>query len=180
MLTAVIVIIVIVVAAVVAIPTVLRSYRLRRRFGPEYHRLTAERGDRRAAERELAERQRLYRAAKWNTLDEQERAEYTAKWSSVQETFVDDPAGAIDDAETLTSNLLQKIGYPPENRELQLALASVEHADAVSRYRHAREQAKAVNGAGAPSTETLRLALRDYRGLFEELLTGARRRTAAR
>ena len=180
MLTVVIVLVVIFVAVLIAVPTVFRSYRLRRRFGPEYDRLTAERGDRRAAERELAQRQRLYRAAQWRTLDERERAEYAAKWSSVQETFVDDPSGAIDDAEALTSNLLQKLGYPTENREQQLALASVEHADAVSRYRRAREQTMRPDEAGAPSTETLRLALRDYRGLFEELLTGARRPSAAR
>ena len=187
-------------AAVLILRTGSRDHGrdLRRRFGPEYDRVAARHGDQAAAEQELAERVREHDALTLRPLAQDERERYERTWTSVQERFIDDPRGATQQADQVIGGLLTAIGYPSEDREKQLDLASVDHAYALSDYRQARELAQrglsgdgAVDGtnrtdgavagagttaAGAPassSTETLREAMLHYRVMFNELLGGA-------
>jgi hypothetical protein len=162
---------------------------LRRRFGPEYDRLAEQRGDPKAVEQELAERVREHDSLTLRPLARDERERYVRTWTSVQERFIDDPRGAAQQADQVIGGLLTAIGYTSENRDRQLALASVDHAHALGDYRQARELmqgAVASNGrsdgvpaadggrrdgdGGASSTETLRQAILHYRVMFNDLL----------
>jgi hypothetical protein len=167
---------------------------LRRRFGPEYDRLAEQRGDPKAAERELAERVREHEALTLRPLAPDERERYARTWTSVQVRFVDDPRGAAQQADQVISGLLTAIGYPSEDRDRQLALASVDHARALGDYRQAREltqrgaapnvdgdgsdsggssEANANANANASGTEALRQAVLHYRVMFQDLLDNA-------
>ena len=165
---------------------------LRRRFGPEYDRLAAERGDPKAAEQELAERVRDHDALTLRPLTQDERERYELTWTSVQVRFVDDPRGAVQQADQVIGGLLTAIGYPSADRDRQLALASVNHAHALGDYRQAGELAKSAapgdngkiadgrngnghrelttNGTSTDPTESLRQAILHYRVMFKDLL----------
>jgi hypothetical protein len=163
---------------------------LRRRFGPEYDRLAEERGDPKAVEQELAERVREHGALTLRPLAQGERERYDRTWAGVQERFVDDPRGAVQQADQVIGGLMTAIGYPSQDRDRQLALASVDHAYALSDYRQARElvqhAATTSGGVGSSSssssrnnnadgtstdpTESLRQAILHYRVMFKDLL----------
>jgi hypothetical protein len=167
---------------------------LRRRLGPEYDLLVEQRGDPKAAEQELVERVRERDSLTLRPLARDERARYVQTWTSVQERFIDDPRGAAQQAAQVIGGLLTAIGYPSADHDRQLALASVDHAYALSDYRQARDlmqRAAASNGdgdggraaevsgsdgsdagkAGADHpTELLRQAILHYRVMFKDLL----------
>lgn len=202
-----IVLAVVVVIAVVA-ALVMRTRRdsgrqLRRRFGPEYDRVAEQRGDAKAAEQELAERVREHDALTLRPLAAGERERLVQAWTEVQERFIDDPTGAARQADQIVADVLTARGYPAEDREHQLALASVDHAYALNDYRQARElveRATAANGdaarvrtadrdgdvgpeggavdsavePGVDPTEALRQAILHYRVMFDDLLDGTR------
>ena len=79
-------------------------------------------------------------------LDQAVAQDFTRRWSEVQVRFVDDPRGAVRDADALVSDLLEALaarfrlhpGGGPDGRE--------------------------------PGTEDLRLALQSYRSFFQRLL----------
>lgn len=126
-----------------------RGHDLRRRFGPEYDRVAAQHGDQAAAEQELTERVREHDALTLRPLAQDERERYERTWNSVQERFIEDPRGATQQADQVISGLLTAIGYPSDDREKQLALASVDHAYALGDYRQARELAqRGLDGDG--------------------------------
>lgn len=135
----VIVLVLVVAAAILSAPAVrsrTRAGRLRRKYGPEYDRLAARHdGDTRAAERELAELERAHRLLHLKPLDEQSRDRYAAAWADAQAGFVDDPVAAERQAERIVGALLTAIGYPSEDAEQQLALASVDHPAGLAEYR---------------------------------------------
>lgn len=145
---------------------------LRRRFGPEYDRVAARHSDQAAAEQELAARVREHDALTLRPLAADERARYERTWTGVQERFIEDPRGATQQADQVIGGLLTAIGYPSEDREKQLDLASVDHAYALNDYREARDLATR-DGSAPSSTEALRQALLHYRVMFEDLLGSA-------
>ncbi|WP_217999258.1 hypothetical protein [Nocardiopsis trehalosi] len=163
---------VLIVAVVVAVAVVLprrRSRRLRERFGPEYDRALEARGDRRAAEKELARREKRHARLHLRPLSDRSREEYATGWARAQERFVDAPAEAVRDADELLTRLMIERGYPTEGTEQRIADLSVEHAGTIDRYRSARDISE--RGArGEASTEDLRNAMVHYRALFAELL----------
>ncbi|MGK8523878.1 hypothetical protein ACRS6B_21080 [Nocardia asteroides] len=170
----IVVIAIVVVAALVAFlvwPT-LRSRRLRRRFGPEYDRTVREREDRKAAERELTERERRHAQLRLRELSDDEKRVYTTRWVEVQERFIDDPAGALTEADRLVTTIMAERGYPTENYEQRIADLSVEHAAPLGHYRAAHEIATRPAGT-AVSTEDRRTAIVHYRELFQDLLGAA-------
>jgi hypothetical protein len=174
-ITVIVVVVVLVVAAAALFPKTggpARRARLRRRYGPEYDRLAAERGDPRAAERELTEREQARRELKLRPLGDPERVRLRQAWSSIQEHFVDDPRDATQQADQLIGLVLGELGYPEGNEDRQLALATVDHPKATYAYRKAHEL------AATGDTEQLRQALFSYRGFFDELV-GAPRQMAA-
>lgn len=147
-----------------------RSILLRSRFGEaEYDRAMAERGDRRRAEAELADRAARVKSYRLRALSADERLRFTDLWAQIQARFVDAPAGAVADADRLLSDVMVARGYPVEDFERRASDISVTHPSLTRNYRSAHEIAlRQANGQA--TTEDLRHAVIHYRALFEELL----------
>jgi hypothetical protein len=142
---------------------------LRQRFGPEYERAVREQGSERRAEAQLADREKRVERLKIRDLDPTERERFSGQWHSLQSRFVDDPKGAVTEADTLVSSLMQTRGYPVADFNQRAADVSVDHPRVVANYRSAHEVALRL-GKGEASTEDLRTAMIHYRSLFEELV----------
>ena len=151
-------------AALVLVPA-RRRVRLRARFGPEYEVAVARHGERRAAERELIERQKRFGQLDVRPLGAEARAAHTARWTAAQERFVDEPAAAVADAEEIVRAVMLERGYPDAAGDERLALLSVEHSRALAHYR----AALVLTHEGTPGTEDLRRALLHLRVLFTDL-----------
>ena len=171
-------IVILVVLALVVVAAVLlwqrkqQSKRLQERFGPEYDRTVEDRGGRREAERELAERQKEREALKIRDLDPVRQQEYAQRWRDVQTRFVDEPDAAVAQGHELVREVMHERGYPTEDMERQADLVSVDHPEVVRDYRAANE----ISGAsrqGQATTEQLRQAMVHYRSLFSRLLDSA-------
>ena len=173
MLVILVVAIVAIVVIVAAVMMQRRKAALRQRFGPEYERAVKERGSERAAQAVLAERE--HRVSKFNIrdLEETERARYAERWRTVQSRFVDDPRGAVIDADDSVAALMGARGYPMSDFEQRAADLSVDHPRVVDNYRKAHAIALR-HREGRASTEDLRQAMIHYRSLFEDLLNGHR------
>jgi hypothetical protein len=102
-------------------------------------------------------------------LQTDERARLAAEWRIIQERFVDDPRGAVADADELIQQALKTRGYPISEFEQRTADLSVEFPHVVENYRTAHRIAMEAE-RGAASTEQLRQAMRHYRVLFEDVL----------
>jgi hypothetical protein len=146
-----------------------RSARLRENFGPEYERVLLEKGDVRHAEAVLAEREKRVEQFSLRSLPRADRERYAAEWANVQRRFVDDPALAVSEAETLVVMVMGARGYPMADFEQRAADVSVHHPSVVHNYRQARLIA-VRQGQGQATTEELRQAMVYYRSLFEDLL----------
>jgi len=166
----IVVVVVLLVAAALLLPR-MRSRRLHQQFGPEYERTVGATGDRRAAERDLAERAEERKQLEIRPLDPGARDAYAQRWRLVQELFVDSPTKAVGDADGLVEEVMRERGYPVGDFEQQARVVSVDHADVVSEY-HAAHQISLLSGRGDASTEQLREAMVHYRTLFSQLLDG--------
>jgi hypothetical protein len=147
-----------------------RTQELSGRFGPEYRETIEQTGDQRAAERELEQRQKRVSEMEIHPLTADEQERFSAEWQSVQAQFVDDPSGAISQADRLVQTVMGARGYEVgEDFERRAADVSVDHPQVVSEYRAAHKIAMqhAEEGVG---TEELRQAMVHYRALFAELL----------
>ncbi|MDQ2585674.1 MULTISPECIES: hypothetical protein [Saccharothrix] len=147
----------------------MQRKRLRSKFGPEYDRALEGKGDRTAAERELAEREREHAKLDLRPLDPGARDTYARNWTAIQEQFVDEPSAAVGQADRLVTDLMAERGYPTEGYEKRVSLLSVEHANTLGHYRDAHE-IRQRQDRGEASTEDLRNAMVHYRTLFEDLL----------
>lgn len=169
--------IVVVVLVVLAVVAVLLSRRrrtagLQETFGPEYERTVSRSGDRREAEAELAARAERRRELEIVPLRPDVRSRYQQEWLSTQGRFVDDPAGATRDADTLVERVMRERGYPvDEDFESQAAVVSVDHPQVAENYRAAHAIHRA-NENGLATTDDLRQAFVHYRSLFAQLLDG--------
>ena len=146
-----------------------RSRRLEEKFGPEYGRTVRERGDRRAAESELRDREQEREQLEITPLSDRQREKYMREWEQVQSEFVDDPSDAVGDADRLVAEVMRERGYPVDDFERQAAVVSVDHPDVVANYREGHAIFESF-GRGDASTEDLRQALQHYRALFDDLL----------
>ena len=146
-----------------------RTERLKQRFGPEYERTLGETGEQRAAEDELAARER--RRAKLNivALSPQAREKYAASWRAVQTAFIDNPSSAVGDADRLVIEVMRERGYPIEDFDQRAADISVDHPAVVDNYR-AAHRISLSQQQGNVDTEEERQAFVHYRALFEKLL----------
>jgi hypothetical protein len=168
--------IVLLVAAIVIVAGVAwwagqrrRSERLRTRFGSEYDRTVETAGKRSAAEADLEARQERVEALEIRALDPAERDRYSERWRVVQALFVDDPASAVGDADTLIGDVMRARGYPVGDFEQRAADVSVNHPQVVDHYRTAHAIATRQR-SGTADTEQLRQAMVHYRALFADLL----------
>lgn len=146
-----------------------RTAALREHFGSEYERALAQHGDRARAERELLARRKRLRKLAIQPLSQEQCDQYGGAWFEVQQRFIDDPAGAVLDADSLVKEVLGARGYPVGKFDQRVADLSVEHADVVHHYRAARAIA-AASASGQASTEELRQAMVHFRALFRDLL----------
>ncbi len=172
--TAAVVIIAIVVIAAIAILGYLywrqrRSLALRNRFGPEYDRVVRQEGSQRKAEGVLDIRTMRRKKLHIHPLDPTQRNAFADRWTQVQSRFVDDPGGALIDADQLVNELMSARGYPMADFNQRADDISVDHPQVVEHYRSAHDAA-ARHSRGQADTEDLRNALVHYRWLFEELL----------
>ena len=146
-----------------------RSRHLEEKFGSEYGRTVRERGDRRAAESELREREQERERLEIRPLSDRQRERYGREWEETQSAFVDNPSRAVADADRLVAEVMRERGYPVDDFEQQAAVVSVDHADVVANYREGHAICLSCD-RGEATTEDLRQALRHYRALFDDLL----------
>jgi|HubBroStandDraft_4_1064222.scaffolds.fasta_scaffold47900_2 hypothetical protein len=167
---AVLVVVVIAVVAVAAVRILQnRTKKLRARFGPEYDRAVAEKGNRFKAEQELEKVEKRVKRYDIRPLTAADRDRFQQSWRAVQAKFVDDPAGAFVEADQLLGAVMSARGYPPGDFDNRATEISVDHAMVVEEYRagheialrHAQKQA---------TTEDLRRGMVHYRALFDELM----------
>ena len=83
---------------------------------------------------------------------------FRQRWDSVQAGFVDDPRRAVEDADALVAETMQRLAetFAQERKRLE------------------QEFARQPDGSGTASavgTEELRIALRHYRSFFKRLLS---------
>ena len=169
MMVLVVVLALLAVVAVVILVQRQRSESLRKRYGPEYERMTREAGSRKRAEAELDKRQRRVQQLQIRSLPPEQRDRLLDQWRSQQARFVDDPHAAVTEADRLIGEVMMARGYPVGDFEQRAADISVDHPRVVDNYRAAHEIA-VRHGRGEASTEDLRQAMVYYRVLFEELL----------
>jgi hypothetical protein len=163
------------VLAVVAASRKRRSEQLREGFGPEYDHVVEETGDRREAERELAERQKRHDELQIVPLSDAVRTRYSEEWRQVQARFVDEPEGAVREADALVQRVMSDRGDPvADDFERRAADVSVDHPDVVENFREGHRL------AGERDTESLRQAMVHFRSLFAQLLEGGRDREEVR
>ena len=164
---------IVVIAAVVAGVLLMRqrqSQQLQEGFGPEYERAVEERGDRREAEAELAERRERRSQLDIRPLEPGARERYAERWQAAQRRFVDQPAPAVAEADALVSAVMSERGYPVSDEfDQRAADISVDHPVVVEHYRAAHAISLRAT-AGDASTEDLRQAMVHFRALFDELL----------
>lgn len=160
---------VILVAAVVFL--MRRRSQLKARFGPEYDRAVATAGNPLKAEAELGARAKRVSAYHIRPLSADEGNKYIAAWRLLQARFVDDPSGAVNEADRLVTDLMAHRGYPMAEFDRRAEDLSVDHPLVVNHYRAAHSIAARQTDPRAPlSTEDLRQAVMHYRALFEDLL----------
>jgi hypothetical protein len=165
----VIAVVVVLVLGAMVLRLTLQQRELRARFGPEYDRVMEDRANRRAALRELSERERRHAELDLQPISATSRDRYRQSWGLIQSTFVDRPGTAVDEADRLVLTIMEERGYPVGDVDDRLALLSVDHASVLGHYRDAhvireRHQQTQV------TTEELRTAMVHYRTLIEDLL----------
>jgi hypothetical protein len=84
-------------------------------------------------------------------LPEDQGSEFQGRWESVQTTFVDDPRDAVENADALVAELMQRLadGFASERERLEGQWTRGEDV----------------------STEDLRVVLQRYRSFFRRLLS---------
>ena len=89
-----------------------QTERLRQRFGTEYARTVDDLGSREKAEAELLERERRVQRLHIKPLSADDGARFAHEWKRLQARFVDDPRGALSDADLVVRELMMVRGYP--------------------------------------------------------------------
>ena len=169
---------VVIVAIVVAVAAVALAWmyterrrrdHLRTRFGPEYQRAVQDLGNAQKAEAALQEREKRVASYHIHELSAEERSRFSEAWRRVQARFVDDPAGAVTEADLLVTEVMTVRGYPMSDFDRRAEDLTVDHPNVVHHYRQARDIASRHSRKSA-TTEDLRQALVHYRALFADLL----------
>jgi hypothetical protein len=135
--------------------------RLKSRFGPEYQRTVLETGDEKAAEKELAERERKHDKLDIRPLTPAALDGYVKRWRVV--------SSAVGEADILVTEVMRERGYPIDDFDQQAADISVDHPAIVENYR-AAHYINLAQQKGAVGTEQQRQAFVHYRALFAKLL----------
>ena len=171
--TVIVIVAVVVLIVLIALISMIarrgRSQKLKSSFGPEYDRTIQQTGNRSKAEKELESRQKRHEQLEIRPIDPGLRERYSREWQQVQADFVDAPSDAVRRADQLVTQVMRERGYPTDNFEQRSADVSVDHPGVVEDYRAAHKISMA-NRENRASTEDLRLAMKHYRSLFDDLL----------
>lgn len=146
-----------------------RSDHLRTRFGPEYEHELQEKGSRRKAEAELAERETRVEKLDIRPLEPAAKQGFIERWQDVQARFVDDPPRAVAFADDLLAEVMRARGYPVSDFDQRAGDISVDYPKVVEHYRSGHDIA-VRHERGEAGTEELRQAMIHYRALFDELV----------
>jgi hypothetical protein len=165
---AIVIAVLVVATAIALIIRNQRSKRLRSRFGPEYGRAIEETGSKTQAEAKLEKLERRVERFDLRPLSPVARANFVAAWQKIQARFVDDPKGALTEADKLIQGVMAARGYPVTDFDQRAADISVNHPLIVEHYRAGHEIA-VQHSKGRASTEDMRQAMIHYRTLFAEL-----------
>ena len=171
----VVVIIVVIAVVVIAAGVVAYLYQRRRtsqlqeQFGPEYDRTLEETGDRRSTERELHARQKRVSQFDVHPITGESADRYRQEWNALQGRFVDEPSGAVNEADSLVMRMMREAGYPVDDFDQRADDISVRHPEVAQNYRMAHRIAE-LNSQGQADTEELRQAVAAYRRLVDVLL----------
>jgi hypothetical protein len=166
------IILIVLILVIVAVAAAVLSTRMRRRaaerdlVGPEYDRLAGEIGPRKA-KAEFERRRQRVDGLGIRPLSAERRTAYTGQWDSAQEQFVDNPGQAVSAAGAMVAAVAADRGYEVTDHDQLMTDLSVYHGRLLDGYRHAQET---TGRADEATTEALRRALLDYRGLFFDLL----------
>ena len=166
------IILIVVILVIVAAAAAVVSMRMRRGaaernlVGPEYDRLVDEVGPRRA-KAEFDKRRQRVDGLGVRPLSPERRTAYTGQWDAAQEQFVENPAQTVSAAGSLVTAVAADRGYEVSEHDQLLTDLSVYHGRHLDGYRQARQT---TERAGEATTEALRRALLDYRGLFFDLV----------
>ena len=151
-----------------------RTRSLKSTFGPEYERATTAADTRSEAEAELIERKKRREELEIRALSPAARDRYLQRWEAVQARFVDDPEGAVGEADNLIQQVMRERGYPVEDFDQRAADLSVDHPNVVEHYREGHAIATSDGEPGDARTEELRQAMHHYRALFDDVLVAER------
>ncbi|HTH41612.1 MAG TPA: hypothetical protein VL498_00510 [Terracidiphilus sp.] len=166
----VVVIVLIVIAAAISVASrKRRSMKIKEHFGPEYDRTVRMRGDAGKAEAELLNREKRVHSFSIKPLSPTARTRYLEEWAAIQRRFVDDPAVAVTEADSLLTRVMTDRGYPMADFEQRAADVSVNYPAVVQNYRAGRTIIQR-HWRGEAGTEDLRQCMVHYRSLFDELL----------
>jgi hypothetical protein len=146
-----------------------KTLALRDRFGAEYDLAVRTNGSSRKAETKLSDRETRVETMKFRDLGAPERDRFIAEWHTVQSRFVDHPMPAVLEADDLINALLAARGYPLAEFEQRAADLSVTCPRVMENYRLAHAIAVRTGPVEA-TTEELRVAMIQYRAIFDELL----------
>jgi hypothetical protein len=150
-----------------------RRTHLRTRFGPEYERALRETGNVAKAETMLSDRERRIEKLHIRPLTAEESARYSASWRSIQTRFVDDPKGALGEADALITEVMTTRGYPMADWAQRVADISVDYPQVADHHRTGHDIV-VRHERGEASTEDMRRAMIAYRELFAELVESPR------
>lgn len=146
-----------------------RRARLRRTFGSEYDRAVDRTGDRKAAERELVDRQKEHNKLTIRPLSATAAAAYRDSFARLQERFVDIPAAAVSEAHELVSRAMADCGFPTTDDDTSASMLALEHGGVVEQYRGACD-VYAKTQTGNADVASLREALLGFRTVLDRLL----------
>jgi len=147
----------------------IKTAAFKTRFGSEYDRAVVTHGSSQKAESKLADRQTRVEALKIRELGPAEHERFLAQWAGVQSRFVDHPKAAVTEADDLINALLLARGYPQNGFDQRAADVSVTDPAVMENYRLANSVAVRPGRIDA-TTEELRTAMIQYRGVFDELI----------
>jgi hypothetical protein len=167
-IVAIVVAVLVVASAIALVIRNQRSKRLRTRFGPEYSRAIEEAGSKAQAEAKLEKLEKRVQRFDLKPLSPVARANFVAAWQKIQARFVDDPKGALTEADRLIQEVMAARGYPVSDFDQRAADISVNHPLIVEHYRAGHDIA-VQHSKGRASTEDMRQAMIHYRTLFAEL-----------
>jgi hypothetical protein len=165
----VVVILVVVILLALVFSRRRRTEGLRGRFGPEYDRAVKDSGNRGSAESELQARGERVDHLNTHDLSPEARARFIEAWRALEARFVDDPSGAVTEADRLIGEAMQARGYPVTDFAQRVTDLSATYPQLVDDYRLMHETAMRSQ-RGEATTEELRKGLVACRTLIGELV----------